>query len=622
MQTQQKYFAYRSFWPELETVRRFGEAGIDLVTVFPSNSANSLGEPYSKYPPNWLWFDRYDFEPVRRQFDDLLSANPRAEFLVMLDLNSPLWLSRQLNGRNGDSFTNLTEAVSIPRWREAVGGYLDALVDFLEENYGGRIEAYILACGTTDEWMDYSDGGAGREKTAGFQQWCRKRNFPVPADVPSRSLRNRAGFDGTLRDPAHDAEAIRYWRFTSELISETIQSFANQVRTRVSREIRIGVFYGYILELGDNRLVKCGHLAYPELLASGAVDFLISPGTYGNRKMGEGGGFMTPEGTIRRFGRDYLHECDQRTHCFNPNLSSAVKLEFEHWRNEAEDIAGMRREMALSLIKHTSLWWFDMWGGFYQGDAIMNNVKKMKCLWDRFSTDTSPSRAEVALVVDPAGTLLIDDEKRGAGKFHYEVRNRLNRLGAPFDVVSFDDLAELPEFDRYKLLIFASIFELDEERAAFYRTRIAGGDRTILWLYAAGVSDGKTIDPARNRAYTGAEFGAPGCVRTDHGNYKTCYLHDPEKLDDVLIREIAREAGVRLWTEESAPVFANDRLAAFHTATGGERKLTFPETIESVTELYSGKHFTLKDHTLLYRFETPDTALFELCTHNPKETIS
>ena len=61
---------------------------------------------------------------------------------------------------------------------------------------------------------------------------------------------------------------------------------------------------------------------------------------------------------------------------------------------------------------------------------------------------------------------------------------------------------------------------------------------------------------------------------------------------------------------------------AFHTATGGERKLTFPETIESVTELYSGKHFTLKDHTLLYRFETPDTALFELCTHNPKETIS
>lgn len=79
--------------------RPFGvseKPGINTVAVFPSNTCNSLGEPYSKYPPNWLWFDTYDFEPVKRQFDDLLSANPNAEFLVMLDLNSPLWLTRQL----------------------------------------------------------------------------------------------------------------------------------------------------------------------------------------------------------------------------------------------------------------------------------------------------------------------------------------------------------------------------------------------------------------------------------------------------------------------------------------------------------------------------------------------
>ena len=119
MRFQKPFFAYRSFWKELDTVKRFYDAGIREFCVFPSNTTSTLGQPYGQYPPNWLWFDRYDFEPVRRQFDDLLSANPRAEFLVMLDLNSPLWLSRQLNGRNGDSFTNLTEAVSIPRWRES-----------------------------------------------------------------------------------------------------------------------------------------------------------------------------------------------------------------------------------------------------------------------------------------------------------------------------------------------------------------------------------------------------------------------------------------------------------------------------------------------------------------------
>ena len=68
MKKLRRFFAYRSFWPELETVHRFGEIGIDTVAVFPSNTRNSLGEPYSKYPPNWLWFDAYDFGPVKRQF--------------------------------------------------------------------------------------------------------------------------------------------------------------------------------------------------------------------------------------------------------------------------------------------------------------------------------------------------------------------------------------------------------------------------------------------------------------------------------------------------------------------------------------------------------------------------
>ncbi len=615
MERHRKFFAYRSFWPELETVRRFGEAGVNTIAVFPSNSANSLGEPYSKYPPNRLWFDRYDFKPVRRQFDDLLSANPDAEFLVMLDLNSPLWLARQLNGDNADSFTNLSEAITHPRWLRSTADYLDKLAAFLDENYGERIRAFILACGTTDEWMDYSDGGAGRHKSARYIRWCRERNFPVPADVPGRSVRSRAGFDGTLRDPAADAEALRYWRFTGELISETIQSFARQLRGWCRPGVEIGAFYGYILELGDNRLVKCGHLAYPELLASGAVDFLVSPGTYSHRKMGDGGGFMVPEGTIRRFGRNYLHECDQRTHCFNPNLSDAVKLEFEHWRNEAEDIAGMRREMALSLIKHTSLWWFDMWGGYYQSRAVFDNLKKMKELWDLYSGDDSPSRAEVLLVADPRSTLLVNDELPHSDRFHTRVRNLLNRLGAPFETVGFDDLEELPETKNSRLLIFTSVFELDPEREKMLARLSADKRRAILWLYAAGVSDGGSIDFRRNEKFTGVPFGASGVNRVEMNDYDSIYLARHESLDLPLLRQVCREAGVRFWTEEEAPVFANRRLAAFHTASGGRRRLTFPDDVVSITDLYSGQHFELEYHSIDFEFRKPDTVLFELFPH-------
>lgn len=611
MKKLRRFFAYRSFWPELETVRRFGEIGINTVAVFPSNTCNSLGEPYSKYPPNWLWFDTYDFEPVKRQFDDLLSANPNAEFLVMLDLNSPLWLTRQLYAVNGDSYANLSEAVSIPRWREATGTYCDALVDFLEEHYGSRIRAYIPACGSTDEWMDLCDGGAGKYKSERYRAWCREKGLPVPDDVPARSRRGRFGFENVLRDPATDAESIRYWRFTSSLVCDTIREFADRVRKRCGREIELGVFYGYILELGGD-WVKKGHLAYQELLASGSIDFLISPGTYEHRKIGDGGGFMVPMGTVRRFGRNYLHECDQRTHCFNPNLSRAVRLEFQHWQDEAEDIAGMRREMALSLIPHTSLWWFDMWGGYYQSPAVFDNLARMKELWDRYSGDDSPGRAEIALVVDPDGAALVNDEAAGADRFHRDLCHLLNRVGAPFEAVSFDDLLEPGAAEKYKFLVFASIFELSEERLRRYRERIAGGGRTILWLYAAGISDGIQIQLERNRELAGVPFGTPGLSLTEYDSHRTLYLCRPEELTVPLLRQAVRDAGVHIWTEEEAPVFANARLAAFHTARGGERSLMFPAEVAAVTELFSGRRFELRNHCLAYPFDTPDTVLFEL----------
>ena len=52
-------FAYRSFWPEFRAMRQFKEAGVDTVCIFAANTANSLGTPYSTYPPVWRWFGRY-----------------------------------------------------------------------------------------------------------------------------------------------------------------------------------------------------------------------------------------------------------------------------------------------------------------------------------------------------------------------------------------------------------------------------------------------------------------------------------------------------------------------------------------------------------------------------------
>lgn len=141
---------------------------------------------------------------------------------------------------------------------------------------------------------------------------------------------------------------------------------------------------------------------------------------------------------------------------------------------------------------------------------------------------------------------------------------------------------------------------------------LPGGGRTILWLYAAGISDGIQIQLERNRELAGVPFGTPGLSLTEYDSHRTLYLCRPEELTVPLLRQAVRDAGVHIWTEEEAPVFANARLAAFHTARGGERSLMFPAEVAAVTELFSGRRFELRNHCLAYPFDTPDTVLFEL----------
>ncbi len=104
------FFAYRSFKKELKTKQDFAKIGVRQFCVFPGNTANGLGEPYSEYPSVWKWFDSYDFAPLDQQINDILQFCPDAEILLIIDLNSPLWLARQLGVRciPSDSFPNLT----------------------------------------------------------------------------------------------------------------------------------------------------------------------------------------------------------------------------------------------------------------------------------------------------------------------------------------------------------------------------------------------------------------------------------------------------------------------------------------------------------------------------------
>lgn len=607
------YFSYRSFWPELEAMKNFQEVGVNTICFFAANTKNSLGEPYCKYPPMWLWYDQYDFTPLDRQIEDILSASPEAELICMIDLNTPEWLVRNSLGfKVYDTFTELGRSVCSQKWRELTAGYLEAFLAYAEFRYSGRIKAYVLACGMTCEWMDLSQGTESPERTAAFQQWLRDKNLPETPDIPPPSIRNHIEHDNLLRDPEIDRLALSYWRFNSEAVVEAIEYFISRTRTVIPEDTEIGVFYGYNLELDHWGMVTFGHLAYERLLDMPELDFLISPGTYQDRPMGGGSGFMVPHGTVKLKGKSFLHECDQRTHTYNPDLTPYVSLNFEHWPDEIATIAGMRREMALALINHASLWWFDMWGGFYQDPAVYDNIRQMKEIWDRYAGQEFDSMAEIALIVDPDSSYYVNQDHPLSTELVPKLRNKLNRLGAPFEVYSFNDLPSIPDFHRYKCVVFNMPFEITEEKGKILRELVLKDGRTVIWLYAPGISDGKSWQPDRVEEWCGTAFGTPGISTVEMPGWRSVYVADPTELTPANLKQLATEAGVNIWCEAELPVYCNRRLLAIHTAVGGEISVRLPATYSLVKELYSGRTVMRNGNGFVFNFTAPDTRLFEL----------
>jgi len=608
-------FAYRSFWPEFEAMGQFKEIGVNTVCIFAANTDNSLGLPYSKYPPVWRWFGKYDFASLDKQYDDVLAVNTNADFICMIDLNTPVWLQRQLSlqGHSAEceSFTMLSCACANPAWRKATGEYLEALVKHMESRYGDRVKAYLLACGQTDEWMDYSRGVAGRAKTLAWTAWLQthgKEKVPVPA----LERIDKAAFENLIRDPATERDVIDYAQFTGDTVVDAVLSFTATTRALIPRQRQIGMFFGYILELTHSRMVWAGHLEYERLYESPDIDFFISPGTYGDRPMGGGSGFMVPNGTRVLNGKGFLHEIDHRTPTYNCALDEYVSIGWMvPWKDQAETDAGLKREFALAIINQTSLWCFDMWGGVFKTPETLKVVEQSKRLWDQHAATQRMTRAEVALVVDPQSARLVNDQNPLVAQIYQGTRNKLNRLGAPFEVFSFNDLSRV-DLGQFKMLVFPGLFELTPEKADLLKRHVLKYGRTAVFVYAPGLSDGKNLDPARVKELTGTAFKTAGISAVNQPGWTSVYAGSYEALTTQALRKAAVEAGVTIYCEDAVPVFANERLVAVHMAQGGEKTITLPCECRQVKELYTGKMFPVTARQFTYTFKSPDTAIFEL----------
>ena len=605
--------AYRSFWPQERYNRQFAEAGVKLVFIYPANTICSVNVPYSNYPQIWTGPGEYNWQSLDDHIGDVLKWNPEARLMVMVDLNTPGWWVRSHGGDGSflrlaetapdapnmpgrsegcggaDSFCHLAEVVLRDDFKRDAKEYMRRFLEYTESKYRDKIVTYQLSCGGTCEWYDWQKGNPGPLKQAAFANWMGRPGLGVPADREKTT-------HPLFYDPVKDADKIAYWRFHNRLIAGAMLDFAAEAQRIIAGRVPLGTFHGYIMELGAHRLLYEGHLDYDRVFQSPLLGYNTEPADYANRRGGGTGGFLYAIDSLLANGKGAWHEVDHRTYCLkNSENIGTRRLTGGGKRfdlpSRPEAIGALRREFAMAMTHGSHLWWFDMFGGWFDDPEIMANMKKMTAISERFA-ETGPGKAEVAVLADADSMYYVDGHSRLADSLLRELQFSMFQAGVPWRCYS---LADLPKLDMAacKVAILPNLFVVTPEKRKLLEEKLLRDGRTIVLSFAPGIITDGRYDPANIELLTGVKVEDVNpsqpqeAVYRDRGGWTSVLLRRPQ-MPPELLRGIFLKAGVHVYCEQGDPFYANDELIALHSGKGGQRTFRLPEA-RRVTELFEDR---------------------------------
>ncbi len=682
-------------WEFEEQARRSAGTGIHIYAFDVGKGTEWVG-------PGPGRTGEFDFSSVESRFGRVVAADPQALFhlRVYLETGHDDWWEKAHPGecevlddgrRNGMSFASAL-------WREGAKTFLRAYIAHLRAvGLYRRVIAYQVGAGHTGEWVkgessmysrcgDFSapmrryfqgwleeryGGNVARLRTA----WHNERVTFETAEVP-RAERQLEAQLYTFRDPEREGDVIDYFRALASLCGDAVVDLCRTVKEATTGDRLAGAFYGYLMDLAWNggffrerpdsdysTYQRSGHLGLDRVLASPAVDFLVSPYSYGFRGLGGDSPSMLPDASVRLHGKLLLVEDDTRTHAdaTDPNYGQVKTLE------ASRTILG--RNLAHFLSRGEGAWW-----ALWKVDPVKVPefaalLREFKDIGERSMALDRSSAAEIAVIIDEES-------------FFYETcRYNLDiplifqqklwglpRLGAPFDVLLLDDLLS-GKARPYKLYVFLNPFRLDAGRRQALAREIRRDGRTALWIYAPGyVKDTTGLENMEELA--GLRFGLgeqpwgplvhvtdfdhpvtrgirpeiswgtnaklaplfhvddpaarvlgevvysqgncrPGFAVREFPGWRSVYSAAPNLPAEVL-RGVARWAGVHVYSDAGDVLYANRSLVGLHTVSGGRRIIRLPARAAAVEDVF-GKRTVAKGVTEFeVLLEPRSTALYFL----------
>ena len=513
--------------------------------------------------------DAPDFSLFDEAVEKILEACPDAYIIPRVNISMPLWWEKEnpeeLNVKDG---IPCRESFYSQKWRDDASQLLRQFTQYTNSSeYASHIVGYQIAGGNTEEWFHFDmNGGYGKCAESAFEEFLEKYYPEVEyKGLPDLSLLDK-------KETYFNEEYLsRYIEFANFKIAEAISYFAQIVKEETGNNVVVGTFYGYTLEVSNSLQ---GNHALNYILKDKNIDFICSPNSYiGTRSPDMDWTEMYPADSIKLHGKMCFQECDIRTHLTlplskkDPSTDPYGLLEAPVWQpreSKYQAINEIRRSFARQLIKGNALWWFDMWGGWYADDDIMNEMATYKKIYEQSITDSDrSSKAEVAVFVDESAyKYLTDCSLRNI--FHTQ-RKELGLMGAPYDIYDVYDFEEV--YKNYKAVILLS------------------SAKTVY------MENARKLCKANNVPY----------IMTS--NLK-------EKFTVNELRAFCKTNGVHIYCESEDIVYVNENYICIYAVTAGTKSLELGRE-RNVSELLAG-NYQGNTTTVTVEMQKGETKLFRL----------
>lgn len=571
----QPALAYMTYFQENNEYESFTLAGYELFSLpvfFSTRGINTLSNisPFEegifeiKGEPNFEIFDQ--------NIETILEQNSNAYILPRMNISMPTWWEEE-----NPTEVNITEDGESKResfysekWRKDAGELVLQFIKHINQSdYRDRILGYQIACGNTEEWFHFDlNGGIGPAAERGFEAFIKQM---YPDEV--------GDYDGLPKFKSDNeviTDDLHHWRFLefcSLAVADAISYFSGLVKEATNYQLIVGTFYGYGLEV-YNSLYGTHALNY--LLDNENVDFFCSPNSYQfQRKAGIDWPDMTVTDSMKLHNKFYFAECDIRTSLtkwINDSREGAAlegTYNSELWfgpKTIEDSLQLIRKTFTRQLIKGNGLWWFDMWGGWFENETIMEEMKAYEEIATVALHDKKrESVAKVAVFTDEAAYQYLNPRSQ-AGSIVSDARHELGLTAVPYDSYDLNDFESV--YKNYEAIIFLSPVVRQEMQQA---------------INLAQESQIATL---------------------------SINLQTPE-LSVKQLRDFYKDNEIHIWCKTDDVIYVNDNFIAVHAATSGKKTLNLDRE-RNITQLLPQETNSFKSDQITVEMNEYETILFRL----------